>query len=240
MSRAERLLQWEILVDLLRYDYKTGVFSGRSDGLTVGYVGRRGYVVIRIEAMNFLAHRLAWFYLYRFWPNGEVHHKNEVKTDNRMSNLEMLSKAEHKRRHLEHLRYGSKLGEPRIFKFAPKRSDAIGIVVRILTPMGYCLALWPGSLPGEGYQVVAPDRTPVTDCMSLGGVEGWIEVEQQRRCASDISFSSNMAGIDWRVGNRGTNRAGKGIVHSRVSAAEAKAVARATHGNEKVIGHETS
>jgi hypothetical protein len=46
-------------------------------------------------------------------PGMEVHHKNEVKDDNRRCNLEVLTPSEHRRRHPENSRAGGLIGGAR-------------------------------------------------------------------------------------------------------------------------------
>ena len=56
------------------------------------WVGKNGKVI--------LVHRLVWEENYGKIPEGMViHHINENKTDNRLSNLKLVSQKEHKRLH---------------------------------------------------------------------------------------------------------------------------------------------
>lgn len=51
---------------------------------------------------NILMHRLVWETFNGVIPKGYyVHHKNQIKTDNRLENLELLPIKEHSRMHLE-------------------------------------------------------------------------------------------------------------------------------------------
>lgn len=79
------------LVKLLQYNPTTGRFTwaktaknqmaGKLTGNTFGYV------TIRIDAKNYQAHRLAWFYVYKKWPTKSIDHINRVRNDNRIANL---------------------------------------------------------------------------------------------------------------------------------------------------------
>lgn len=40
-----------------------------------------------VDYRYYYAHRLAWFYHYGEWPEGEIDHLNRNKTDNRIANL---------------------------------------------------------------------------------------------------------------------------------------------------------
>jgi hypothetical protein len=42
---------------------------------------------VRIDGVLYLAHRLAWLYVYGALPGNVIDHKNNTKTDNRIENL---------------------------------------------------------------------------------------------------------------------------------------------------------
>lgn len=85
---AERLRQ------LLSYDPETGVFRRRVTqtnrnkvGDVAGTPNDKGYLLIMVDGRRYLAHRLAWFYVYGEWPAGEIDHINRQRSDNRIANL---------------------------------------------------------------------------------------------------------------------------------------------------------
>lgn len=87
--------------ELLRYDLETGVFTWRrtagpaKTGAAVrGEVTESGYLRIVVDGCRARAHRLAWFYVYGAWPEGEVDHINGNRMDNRIANLRVCSRSE--------------------------------------------------------------------------------------------------------------------------------------------------
>lgn len=91
----------EELCRLLSYEPETGLFTWlikqgpRSPvGRIAGHLNEEGYIRIRVAKQNFLAHRLAWFYVHKKWPERMLDHRNEDKTDNRIANLREASKSQ--------------------------------------------------------------------------------------------------------------------------------------------------
>lgn len=87
------MLTQERLKELLHYDEETGLFTrktkvaNRIAGSIAGAKHNKGYVQIMIDCENYLAHRLAWFYVYGEWPKNQIDHINRIKTDNKIQNL---------------------------------------------------------------------------------------------------------------------------------------------------------
>ncbi len=86
---------------LLDYDQTSGVFtravktSNRvAVGDIAGCVKKDGYRYIRLDSAAYLAHRLAWLYVYGSFPIGMIDHRNMVRSDNRISNLREASDSE--------------------------------------------------------------------------------------------------------------------------------------------------
>lgn len=83
------------LKQLLTYDAETGVFTwvNRKNNVA-GATDAYGYIVIRIDKILYKAHRLAWLYIYGFFPASNLDHINQVKNDNRISNLRVVSQSQ--------------------------------------------------------------------------------------------------------------------------------------------------
>lgn len=90
----EAVLVHALLTEMLDYDQSTGVFTRRITtssravkGQVAGTVDPLGYTYIQINGRRYLAHRLAWFYVHRSWPNEFIDHINGQRSDNRLINL---------------------------------------------------------------------------------------------------------------------------------------------------------
>lgn len=64
------------------------------------YIDAYGYQRVSINGKPHAVHRLVWRLHNGAIPKGyEIHHRNEDKLDNRIENLELVSKVEHRKRH---------------------------------------------------------------------------------------------------------------------------------------------
>lgn len=108
----ERGLSHARLLSLLHYSPRTGKFTwiaGRNDGLEAGTNSWAGYRVIRVDGIQYRAHRLAWFYMTGSCPVGEIDHRNTIRNDNRFRNLRDTTNAvnqQNRRRALRRNRTG--------------------------------------------------------------------------------------------------------------------------------------
>ena len=92
------------LKERLNYDPETGVFTWRKTsnpkylGAQTGRIPLKGktagYVEITISKKDYVAHRLAWLYVYGSFPERALDHINRVKHDNRIANLREATPAQ--------------------------------------------------------------------------------------------------------------------------------------------------
>ena len=88
------MITHEELLDLLDYDKETGIFKWKKSnnkkikiGSIAGCKRKYGLIQISINRKIYLANRLAWFYVCKKWPIGQIMHINHIKDDNRFCNL---------------------------------------------------------------------------------------------------------------------------------------------------------
>lgn len=92
---AANSLSAERLREILDYNSTTGVFVWKERtsnrvhlGDTAGCTsGSHGYPVIGIGGTTYLAHRLAWLFVYGKWPDKHIDHLNGNRADTRIANL---------------------------------------------------------------------------------------------------------------------------------------------------------
>jgi hypothetical protein len=97
MININGVMQNQITADrvrqLVNYDSKTGVFTWNTKrrrcmpGAKAGCRMKNGYIIIRLDDVLHLAHRLAWFYTTEKWPAHQIDHINGDRSDNRIDNL---------------------------------------------------------------------------------------------------------------------------------------------------------
>ncbi|VTP12661.1 hypothetical protein PUATCC27989T_00473 [Phytobacter ursingii] len=96
--RAEQKVSKETILNSLIYIEETGEFfwketkSNRAvKGSLAGCTDGDGYRIIRIGRVGLRAHRIAWLMVYGDWPDDDIDHINRVKSDNRISNLRVVT-----------------------------------------------------------------------------------------------------------------------------------------------------
>lgn len=99
MTVAKTDLTAEDIRRLLGYEPETGIFvwlvdppvGPRCKGKIAGHRVNTGYTSIQIKGSKYVAHRLAWIWMTGEWPSLEVDHENNIRSDNRWSNLRLAT-----------------------------------------------------------------------------------------------------------------------------------------------------
>ena len=81
-----RVVAWH-LRNRYNYDPETGEFSKKSGKPGCGRPATNGYLQIEVAGKRYMAHRLAWLWVYGVWPENQLDHMNQDRLDNRISNL---------------------------------------------------------------------------------------------------------------------------------------------------------
>lgn len=82
-----RAISRDELVRHFHYDPETGVFTRLSRRNSYGSKDAYGYHILKINGVQYKAHRLAWLYHYGCMPEGNIDHINGDRSDNRIFNL---------------------------------------------------------------------------------------------------------------------------------------------------------
>lgn len=88
------MITQEQLCDLLDYNDMTGDFTWKKSpsrnvkkNSVAGSVTKTGYMAIKVLGNSYLAHRLAWLYVYGKWPKENIDHVDTNRTNNAIANL---------------------------------------------------------------------------------------------------------------------------------------------------------
>jgi len=92
---SDQILTQHEIRNALNYCHVSGVFSWRKHhnvlGKIAGHKRKDGYIVIRINNVLYLAHRLVWLYVHGEFPSKIIDHINGNPTDNRICNLRSVT-----------------------------------------------------------------------------------------------------------------------------------------------------
>lgn len=93
-------LTYQELHQHLYYDSGTGIFTriiANSQSINVGDIAGHknslGYIIIKINGIAYKAHRLAWLYVYGYFPEGDIDHRDRIKNHNWILNLREASRS---------------------------------------------------------------------------------------------------------------------------------------------------
>jgi hypothetical protein len=82
--------------------------GGRKAGSVAGTRMREGYIKVMVEGRFFYAHRIIWEMLKGKIPDGlQINHKNHDRADNRIENLELVTRSENTRAQRKRVRSSS-------------------------------------------------------------------------------------------------------------------------------------
>lgn len=97
-KQGVNMITQEELQQLLHYDPDTGLFTWKCKksnsvraNRIAGTINDNGYVIIQINGKLHKAHRLAWLYVHGKFPSDQIDHINQIRYDNRISNLRCVS-----------------------------------------------------------------------------------------------------------------------------------------------------
>lgn len=100
MSTCYETISQNRLKEVLSYDENTGLFTwvkvNKLCRVKVGDLSSQketsgGYLKISVDGKTYYAHRLAWFYVYGYFPESNIDHINGNRKDNRIANLRDVS-----------------------------------------------------------------------------------------------------------------------------------------------------
>lgn len=107
-------------------DRAFSIFKTKCQGKVAGWGHVAGYISIRIDGRDYLAHRLAWLWMTGALPENEVDHVNGNRSDNRFSNLRSVSKLENS--HNQSIRITNKSGHNGVFWDGRRRAWRVDLM----------------------------------------------------------------------------------------------------------------
>jgi len=87
------MLTQDRLKELFTYNENTGDLTrkvtagGRKAGQVIDSKNQKGYLRVKVDRVEYKVHRVIWLYVYGIHPKDQIDHINQIKDDNRISNL---------------------------------------------------------------------------------------------------------------------------------------------------------
>lgn len=101
--------------ELLHYSPESGCLvwklarrNGSASGSLAGCRSSNGYIRLKIDGIQYLAHRLAWLIHYSEWPSGPIDHADTDRANNSISNLRLCTNSQNQ--HNQTLRKSNRSG----------------------------------------------------------------------------------------------------------------------------------
>jgi hypothetical protein len=83
----------------LTYDAESGIFIRNISlcgkvrvGDICNYKSKEGYILIRVNNIQYKAHRLVWLYIHGYFPPDIIDHINGIRDDNRLVNIRLATR----------------------------------------------------------------------------------------------------------------------------------------------------
>lgn len=74
------------------YNPETGILTRNE--IPVGHKSDKGYLIVGWNKKIWKIHRLAWAHFYGVWPVNDIDHKDQDKTNNKIKNLQEITRSE--------------------------------------------------------------------------------------------------------------------------------------------------